>query len=126
MAQYERVRPDVLQSRLLDDVADKLIELANLVSMTIPQGIVEGMTLTLSGNNVQQIRPLSPWFYFTLYNKDDSDGTVYVRVNDANGDERPVKPDDSFNVNFGAAIIHAIYVRTDADSTATIEVSAGR
>lgn len=120
------VRADVLQSILLDEVAGRLADLHKLIAQTIPAGIVPTFTVNLSGQNLQKIKPVTPWFNFSLYNDADSGGTVYVRVNRRNADEHPVEPDDTYNVDMGAAKIEAIYLRTTSGETATVQIAAVR
>lgn len=123
---FERIRGDILQAILTDEVAGRLADLHNLISQTIPQGIVQTLSLSLSGRNLQQHKPDKPWFSFSLKNKSDSSGTVYARVNRENADEHAIAPDDTWDVSMGAAKIEMIYLRTDDGQTASIILTGVR
>jgi len=122
----EIVHPSVLQAILLDEVSGRMADLYKLIAQTIPAGVVDTLTLKLSGQTLQQINPVTPWFNFRLYTNVDSGGIVYVRVNRSNADEHTVAADDTYNVNMGAAKIEPIYLRTESGATATVNLAAVR
>lgn len=124
LRKLERVHPDVAQTILLDELCGRLADLQNSVAKTIPQGIHQSFTVKI-GDRIQRIKPTTPWFSFSLYNKVDSD-TVYGWVNDSGGTRHPIEADDTWNVNFGAAKIESIYLKCDSGESATVVISAVR
>lgn len=124
LQKLERVRPEVIQTVLLDEMCGRLADLQETVLKTIPKGIHQSLTLTI-GDNIQRIKPISPWFSFSLYNKVDSD-TVHGWINDKGDRSHPIEADDTWNVNMGAAKIESIYLKCDSGESATVVISAVR
>lgn len=124
LKKLERVRPEVLQAILMDEIAGRLADLQETIAKTIPQGIHQSLTLTIE-DQIQRIKPPTPWFSFSLYNKITSN-TVYGWVNDKGGNRHTIEPDDTWNVNMGAAKIESIYLKCDSGESATVLISAVR
>jgi hypothetical protein len=113
------------QAAVLREIGDRLLSLTELTKQTIPEGVAETIEMTITGASKQQIRPVSPWFSFSFYNKVDSD-KVYVTVNKSGADPHPIEEDETYNCNMGAAKIQCIYVWCDSGGTANIKLSAVR
>lgn len=125
LKKLERVHPTVINVVLLDEIAGRLSDLQETISKTIPQGIAESISITIEANKKQQVKPPTPWFNFSLYNKVGSD-TVYVAVNKRGADPHPVEEDETYNCNMGAAKIECIYLWCDSGNSAEVKISAMR
>jgi len=95
--EYQRVRPDVLQTALLYKMYKEVKELRRLVEQQIPEGIYESFILEVTEKtemfNVYRLG----WMYVDIFNRGPN--KVYFSVN---VDDRE-NPDD-LNVNEGVRI----------------------
>jgi hypothetical protein len=132
LKKLEKIRADVLQVLLLDELAGRLSDLQGTMTEvlqtlkeTIPLGIVEEIpSFTISGAKLQQIKPVTPYVSFSLYNYGDN--TVYGRVNDRGANAHPIEADDTWKVDMKVPKIHCIYLSCNEGESATVDVTAIR
>jgi len=81
MTEEKKVRPEVLQLAILDEVAERLCILEELMKAEVPEGAVEPIEKFLITETRRPFRPLKPWFSISIIN----DGThdVFCIVNTA-------------------------------------------
>uniref|UniRef100_A0A6M3J5N4 Uncharacterized protein n=1 Tax=viral metagenome TaxID=1070528 RepID=A0A6M3J5N4_9ZZZZ len=123
---FERVRPDVLNATTLLEVAGRLGDLFDLTKSMIPSGVVDSFDILVTGSKPQQVRKESSWFNVSIYNDADSTDSVFVSVNKVGADKHEIKPDDTYNVNMGAAKIYSLFFRSSRNGSATVSVTGVR
>lgn len=122
----EKVRTDVFQAITLNEIAKRLGKIDQQLSELTPEGIAESIIIILSGNNLQQIRPFSPWFSVSIYNDSESDSSVQVMINKDNADKHTIESDETYDVDMKSAKITAVYLKTVDGGSATVKISAIR
>jgi hypothetical protein len=92
-----RVRPDVLSAALLDEIAERLYKLEQLLAK--PKGFIHPINITVSGYVVIDfVRefPFTPMFSITIFNEGPND--LYIGLNTTQW-KTPLKPGDNINIS---------------------------
>lgn len=129
-----RVRPDVMQTILLDEIAGRLEEMVERLGglladiekqmMRIPQGIMVPVDVKVEGTTLQSIgvAPLAggDWFACSIQNSEDSQSNVLVSVNSSIRGFRELRPSEAMDINFYGPKIRTIYYKCKAPTDTAI------
>jgi hypothetical protein len=120
--QRKRLNPAILNTALLDEIAERLRSIELLEKARVPYGSVEPIEKFNITSQKTHIARMKPWFSMSLIN-DDSQHSVYVIVNTAKSDEEhEVKHGETYNVDMHHGLIEDVLVWCLPNETATIRL----
>jgi hypothetical protein len=122
----KRVRPDVLVAGLLDEIAQRLMAVEQLMREQVPEGVVEPIEPVSVTDEVRRVTaPVKPWFDVVVVN--DGPGDVYVIVNpDRSYDWHRVPMDETYRVDMKRGIIKDVLLRCDPGGAASVRLVGSR
>ena len=126
--QRKRLRSEVLQTALLDEIAERLhaIELHN--KELSPEGIVEPLPiLTITTNPVVVQPPQQGKHWFSLSAVNDGPQPCWIMVNTGKSSTRPyqIQVDEVYEVAFIKPLIYDMRLYTDT-ATAVMRIKGAR
>jgi len=120
----ERVDPRVLQAALLDEIAEKLLKILELLKMQVPEGKTLPTTISVTDEikKVDFVKeyPYTPLYSFTLYN--DGDGAVYIGVNEMPSENFKLYKGDKIQLDMNSPKIRFITLKCDSGQTARVRL----
>jgi len=120
----EKVDPRVLQTALLDEIAEKLLKILELLKMQIPEGRTFPTTISVTDKikKVDFVKeyPYTPLYSFTLYN--DGDGEVYIGVNEMPSENFKLYKGDKVQLDMYSPKIRFITLKCDTGKTASVRL----
>jgi len=127
MEQEKRVKPDVITVALLDEIAERLMRIEEMLAEAKPEGMVEPtepITVTEEPRRVScPIR--SPWFSVEVVNDGPSD--VWVRVNPEKTTRwHLVGAKESYAVPMGRPVIKELILKCKPEESTTVRVVGSR
>jgi len=114
-----KVSPSIFQSILLDEIAQGIRQVKNIMNQTIPDGVISSYTEIIT-DKPREFRPYKPWFSVTVYNRGPK--PVHVGVNVGHGGGIKIESGDSFPVNLSARKIRFLKLWCDANQTTNVKV----
>lgn len=140
----KRIRPDILQTMLLDEIVGRLEALEEVSAQVkiilkyiseemerIPEGIVFPIELTITGNRITKFdieeEPSGghrPWFSCAIYA--DGPDTLWVAVNTTIRGFSRVEKAEGVNVDFHSPKIKKLFFYTIKDGECAVRIIAER
>jgi hypothetical protein len=116
-----RMRPDILQAALLDEVAERLLEMKKIMEEERAFGAVEAIEkFTITSHKIHLPR-LKPWMSMTLIN--DGHDSVFVIVNtDKSFDEHEVLDGETYTIDMHRPRIVDVLLWCHAGETAVVRI----
>lgn len=122
----KRVNPEIAQVFLLDEVADRLLQLQKTLPVR-PEGIVEPLTPTRVTHEPRVIHPpyRKKWFSLSIVN--DGPEECWIIVNTEKSPAQPylTRVGEEYRVDLGGPVIEDIRVYTDS-GTANLRIKGVR
>lgn len=112
--------PSVLNTAILDEIAERLYKIEQHYKEETPEGIVEPLaTLTVTTTPVVVEPPHEGKFWFSVSIINDGPNTCWVVVNTGKSSTRPhpVVEDETYEVAFTKALIYDLRLYTDSGTT---------
>jgi len=98
MSEEKKVRPEVLQAAILDEIAERLCRLEELAKAEVPEGIVEPIEKYTITETRTPFRPLKPWFSISIINDGPSD--VFCIINtEKSFEEHRILLHETYNID---------------------------
>jgi hypothetical protein len=117
-----RMRPDILQAALLDEVAERLLEMTKIMEEERAFGAVEAIEKFTITSQRNRITRLNPWMSMTLIN-DDGANSVFVIVNtDKSFDEHEVLHGETYTIDMHRPRIADVLLWCRTGETATVRI----
>jgi hypothetical protein len=125
-AEHKRLRPDVLQTALLAEIAERLYTLQRLQEEERAEGVVEPIEpVSVTGEHRRVVAPFKPWFSVNVVN--DGPDDVYVMVNtEKSFDWHRVPKGESYRVDMKRGIIKDLLLKCEAGKTASVRLVGSR
>jgi hypothetical protein len=125
-AERRRLRPDVLQTALLDEIAERLYALQRFQEEERAEGVVEPIEpISVNEEPRRVVAPLKPWFSVNVVN--DGPDDVYVMVNtEKSFDWHRVPQGESYRVDMKRGIIKDLLLKCEAGKTASVRLVGSR
>lgn len=122
----KRVNPEIAQVFLLDEVADRLLQLSKTLPMR-PEGIVEPLTPTRATQARKVIHPPYKKYWFSLSIVNDGPDECWVIVNTEKSPAQPylTRVGEEYRVDVGGPSIEDIMVYTET-GTANLRIKGVR
>jgi len=111
----EKIPPEVLAAVTLDDIAVAITELLALTQRQIPKGQTPFMPLTVT-TTLRELSLTPPWLSVKIIN--DGPETVFVNVNDPDGNAIPINNGDVIDLDFGWPVVRLLFFVTETDTAA--------
>jgi hypothetical protein len=126
IAERKRLRPDVLQTALLDEIAERLYTLQRFQEEERAEGVVEPVEPISVTHEVRRvISPIKPWFDVNVIN--DGPDDVYVMVNSEKSFEwHRVPKNETYKVDMKRGIIKDVLLKCEPGKTASVRVVGAR
>jgi hypothetical protein len=126
IAERKRLRSDVLQTALLDEIAERLYALQRFQEEERAEGIVEPIEpISVNEEPRRVVAPVKPWFSVNVVN--DGPNDVYVMVNtEKSFDWHRVPKGESYRVDMKRGIIKDLLLKCEAGKTASVRVVGAR
>ena len=128
--QRKRLRSEVLQTALLDEIAERLLSLETHNKESTPEGMVDPLVdLTVTTTPVTVGPPYREagkyWFSVSVIN--DGPNYCWVVINTGKSSTRPHKiaNDETYEVTFTKALIYDLRLYTD-EGTAVLRITGTR
>ncbi len=126
--QRKRLDPAVLQTALLDEIAERLMAIENHNKEMSPEGIVEPLPILSVTINPQVVQPPNEgkhWFTVTIVN--DGPQPCWVVVNTGKSSTRPyqLQLDEIYEATFQKAVIYDIRLYTET-GVASVRIKGAR
>lgn len=115
-----RIRPDVLNVALLDEIAWGIRELLARVEEQVPKGNLIPVTVTLSGPDARREDIKPPWFSMVIVN--DGPDQAEFTVNSI-GNRFSVLPiNEIMPIDMKRGVIRTLWLRSISGGTATVRI----
>lgn len=125
MDSKKKVPADVLQVALLDEIAERLLSIEKLTKATEPEGVVEPFEKMTITNQRFHLKLRKPLFSCSIIN--DGPDSVFVIVNvEKSLEEHRILDHETYNVNFGRALITGVLFWCQPGETAAIRMVGTR
>jgi c-di-GMP-related signal transduction protein len=122
LAGKERVSPEVYQAALLDEIAERLLQIQKLYEEEKPEGVVEPIEKFRITEARTPIKLRKAWFSVSIINDDDAN-SVFVIVNtEKSFEEHEVKEHETYNIDMHRAVITDLLCWCNHGETATIRI----
>jgi len=122
----KKVVPSVFQTALLDEIAERLLKIQEMLAEEKPEGIVEPIEpITVTETTRRVVAPVKPWFSVTIVN--DGPADVYAIVNtEKSFDTHRIAVDETYTTNMKRGIIKDVLLKCDPGKTASVRVVGTR
>ena len=135
-----KLRPDILQTFLLDEISGRLQELSEIVDRfgklverieqgmeKVPQGIMVPYDVSIQGTKLYRLDIFeiseSEWFSCSVVNDEDSSDSIDVAINDHRRGFRRLRPSEALEVDFHAPKLRYIFLKcATASGSATVHI----
>jgi len=117
--QKTTIRGDVFQAILLDEIANNIKKLTNLIELTIPKGIIE--TYEKTATTTQKIiRPPAgkKWISVSIFNKGPNTAKLGINVGYVNA--ITVEKNKSFNIDTKVPRISEVNFKAETGTTSLV------
>jgi len=120
------IRLDVLQAALLDEIADRLLNIQRMVSEEKPEGVVEPIEpVSVTDSARRVVAPVKPWFSVSIVN--DGPNDVYAIVNtEKSFDWHRIPVGETYKVDMKRPIIKDILLKCEPGEKASVRVVGSR
>lgn len=128
MSNERRLNPEVLNTALLDEIAQRLLNIETHNKELSPEGIVEPLpvyTITTTPSIIQPPNPGKLWFSVSIIN--DGPKPCWVVVNSGLSSTRShrVDNDETYEVRFIKPVIYDLMLNTDS-GIASVRITGTR
>lgn len=123
IVERKKVRPDVLQTALLDEIAERLMTLERLQKEERAEGVVEPIEPVSVTEEGKHLRPPvgKPWMSMDLIN--DGPQSCWVLVNTGKSiDPHEVKKGETYPIDMKRPIIEDVYLYCKPGETASLRI----
>lgn len=121
----KRVRGDLLQSALMDEVAERLYQLQTFFAQTLAEGVTEPVENITVTNDKRRILAKKPWFSAEVIN--DGPNNLWSIVNtEKSFDPHLVKTGETYRVNMGRGVIKDVLLWCEPGETAEVRFVGSR
>ena len=121
LADGEKVRPEVMQVALLDEIAERLLRVEKLLKAEVPEGAVEPIEKFTISEVKTRIKPLKSWFSMSLIN--DGPSSIFVIVNtEKSFEEHEVLVHETYNIDMRRALIVDILCWCNHGETSVVRI----
>jgi hypothetical protein len=125
-----RLEPGVLQTALLDEVAERLLSLETLARAEVPVGAVEPIEPITVTSQVRKVEAVyGPWHSVTVVNVEVAKGghDVEVLVNSGKSlDWHRVAPGETYNIDMHRPLVKDILLRCRSGESSTVRLVGAR
>ena len=117
----EKIRPEVVQVAILDEIAERLLKIQKLYEEEKPEGAVEPIEKFTITEVRTSIKPLKAWFSMSLIN--DGPSSVFVIVNtEKSFEEHEVIVNETYTIDMHRALITDLLCWCNHGETARIRI----
>ena len=122
----KKVKPDVLQTALLDEIAERLLHVERMLAEEKPEGVVEPIEPVSVTETLRRVKaPFKPWFSVSIVN--DGPNDVYVIVNSEKSFEwHRVPVGETYKVDMKRPAIKDVLLKCEPGETASVRVVGSR
>lgn len=124
--QRKRVKPEVLQAAILDEIAERLYSLEQMQKEEKAEGVVEPIEPVAVTDEVRRVvAPFKPWFSVVIVN--DGPDDVYAIVNSEKSFEwHQIPKGEPYKVDMKRAIIKDVLLKCESGENASVRVVGSR
>ncbi len=126
--QRKRLNPEVLNTALLDEIAERLLSLETHNREITPDGIVEPLpilTITINPRIVKPPNEGKPWFAVTAINDGPQNCWIVLNTGKSSTTPHQMQVDEVYEAQFSMALIYDLRLWTDS-ATASVRVRGAR
>ena len=122
----KRVRADVFQAALLDEIAERLLSIEQMLGEEKPEGVVEPMEpITVTDVTRRVMAPIKPWFSVNIVN--DGPNDVYAIVNSEKSFEwHRIPKGEPYKVDMKRPVIKDVLLKCESGENASVRVVGAR
>ena len=119
--QQKRVKAGPMEVALLDEIAERLRHVEELMEAEVPEGIVEPIEKYTITETRIPFRPLKPWFSISIINDGPSD--VFCIVNtEKSFEEHRIAVNETYNIDMKRAKIANALMWCNHGETAVVRI----
>jgi len=117
----DKVSPEVYQAALLDEIAERLLKLENLMKAEVPEGAVEPIEKFRITETRTPLKLRKAWFSVSIIN--DGPDSVFVIVNtEKSFEEHEVLLHETYTIDMHRALITDILCWCNHGETAMVRI----